>query len=180
MIKKLCVFCGSSSGNNSKYLELTRELGKVLVEKKIDLVYGAGSSGIMGHLADSVLEDGGLVTGVIPRDLFSEEIEHKKLTHLIKVDDMHERKKKMYELSDAFAALPGGFGTLDEFFEILTWRQLKLHPKPIYLFNFENFFGHLIEHIHYADQEGLISNEDLAHFEVINSFEDLKNTLFNF
>ncbi|TDJ08664.1 MAG: TIGR00730 family Rossman fold protein [Deltaproteobacteria bacterium] len=175
MIKKLCVFCGSSSGNNPKYQELTWELGKFLVKKDIELVYGAGSIGLMGHLAQSVLEDGGLVTGVIPSELFSEEVEHKKLTHLIKVDNMHERKKKMYELSDGFAALPGGFGTLDEFFEILTWRQLKIHPKPIYLFNFENFFDHLIEHIHSADREGFIKKEDLSHFEVINSFDDLKN-----
>ena len=175
MIKKLCIFCGSSSGNNPKYLELTKKLGKILVDKNIELVYGAGSVGIMGHLADSVLEDGGMVTGVIPRDLFREEVEHKNLTHLIKVDNMHERKKKMYELSDAFAALPGGFGTLDEFFEILTWRQLKLHPKPIYLFNFDNFFAHLIEHINFADKEGLISSADLSHFEVINSFEELNN-----
>jgi len=175
MIKKICVFCGSSSGSNQKYVELTRNLGKFLVEKKTELVFGAGSVGLMGHLADSILEDGGMVTGVIPKDLFSEEVEHKNLTHLIKVSNMHERKKKMYELSDAFAALPGGFGTLDEFFEILTWRQLKLHPKPIYLFNFENFFDHLIDHIHSADREGFISKEDLSHFEVINSFDDLKN-----
>jgi len=175
MIKKLCVFCGSSSGNNPKYQELTWELGKFLVKKDIELVYGAGSIGLMGHLAQSVLEDGGLVTGVIPSELFSEEVEHKKLTQLIKVGNMHERKKKMYELSDGFAALPGGFGTLDEFFEILTWRQLKIHPKPIYLFNFENFFDHLIEHIHSADREGFIKKEDLSHFEVINSFDDLKN-----
>jgi len=175
MIKKLCVFCGSSSGNNIKYQELTQELGNFLAQKNIELIYGAGGVGLMGHLADSVLEEGGLVTGVIPRDLFSEEVEHRKLTHLIKVDNMHERKKKMYELSDSFAALPGGFGTLDEFFEILTWRQLKLHPKPIYLFNFENFFAHLIEHIHSAYREGLISKEDISHFEVINSFDELKN-----
>lgn len=170
MIKKLCVFCGSKSGEG--FSQMAQDLGKILVEKKIELVYGGGSVGLMGILADSVLAGGGKVTGVIPSDLFPDEVEHKNLTHLIKVKDMHERKRKMYELSDAFAALPGGFGTLDEFFEILTWRQLKLHPKPVFLFNYENFYGHLIDYFRNAHQKGLISAKDLSLFKIINDLKE--------
>jgi uncharacterized protein (TIGR00730 family) len=170
MIKKLCVFCGSKSGEG--FSQMAQDLGKILVEKKIDLVYGGGSVGLMGILADSVLAGGGKVIGVIPRDLFPEEVEHKNLTQLIKVKDMHERKRKMYELSDGFAALPGGFGTLDEFFEILTWRQLKLHPKPVFLFNFENFYGHLIDYFRNAHKNGLISAKDLSLFKIINDLKE--------
>lgn len=170
MIKKLCVFCGSKSGEG--FSQMAQDLGKILVEKKIDLVYGGGSVGLMGILADSVLAGGGKVIGVIPSDLFPDEVEHKNLTQLIKVKDMHERKRKMYELSDAFAALPGGFGTLDEFFEILTWRQLKLHPKPVFLFNFENFYGLLIDYFRNAHQKGLISAKDLSLFKIINDLKE--------
>jgi uncharacterized protein (TIGR00730 family) len=174
MIKKICVFCGSQTGHNPKYKLLAKNLGKLLLENKINLVYGAGSVGLMGELANTVLEGGGEVTGVLPKDLFDEEVEHKNLTHLIKVNNMHERKKIMYDFSDAFITLPGGFGTLDEFFEILTWRQLKIHPKPIYLFNFENYFYNLIAHIKKSDEEGFIYGEDLSHFEIINSLNDFK------
>ncbi len=170
MIKKLCVFCGSKSGEG--FSQMAQDLGKILAEKKIELVYGGGSVGLMGVLANSVLAGGGKVTGVIPSDLFSDEVEHKNLTQLIKVKDMHERKRKMYELSDAFAALPGGFGTLDEFFEILTWRQLKLHPKPVFLFNYENFYGLLIDYFRNAHQKGLISAKDLSLFKIINDLKE--------
>ena len=170
MIKKLCVFCGSKSGEG--FSQMAQDLGKILVEKKIDLVYGGGSVGLMGILADSVLAGGGKVIGVIPQDLFPDEVEHKNLTQLIKVKDMHERKRKMYELSDGFAALPGGFGTLDEFFEILTWRQLKLHPKPVFLFNFENFYGLLIDYFRNAHTKGLISAKDLSLFKIINDLKE--------
>lgn len=170
MIKKLCVFCGSKSGEGLS--QMASDFGKILVEKKVDLVYGGGSVGLMGVLADSVLNNGGKVIGVIPKDLFPSEVEHKNLTQLIKVENMHERKRKMYELSDAFAALPGGFGTLDEFFEILTWRQLKLHPKPVFLFNFENFYGLLIEYFRNAHQKGLISAKDLSLFKIINDLKE--------
>jgi len=173
MIKKLCVFCGSKSGDDLS--QMAMDFGKILAEKKIDLVYGGGSVGLMGILADSVLNNGGRVIGVIPKDLFPTEVEHKNLTQLIKVENMHERKRKMYELSDAFAALPGGFGTLDEFFEILTWRQLKLHPKPVFLFNFENFYGLLIEYFKSAHQKGLISAKDLSLFKIINDLKEWPN-----
>lgn len=173
MIKKLCVFCGSKSGDGLTQMAI--DFGKILAEKKIDLVYGGGSVGLMGVLADSVLNNGGKVIGVIPKDLFPNEVEHKNLTQLIKVENMHERKRKMYDLSDGFAALPGGFGTLDEFFEILTWRQLKLHPKPVFLFNFENFYGLLIEYFRSAHQKGLISAKDLSLFKIINDLKEWPN-----
>ncbi len=170
MIKRLCVFCGSKSGEGLS--QMAHDFGKILADKNIELVYGGGSVGLMGTLADSVLDSGGKVIGVYPKSLFPEEVEHKKLTQLIKVKNMHERKLKMYELSDAFAALPGGFGTLDEFFEILTWRQLKLHPKPVYLFNFENFYGLLIDYFKSAHKKGLISTKDLSLFKIINDLKE--------
>jgi uncharacterized protein (TIGR00730 family) len=170
MIKRLCVFCGSKSGKG--FSQMATDFGKILSSKKIDLVYGGGGIGLMGILADSVLQGGGNVIGVIPKDLFPDEVEHKKLTQLIKVENMHERKRKMYDLSDGFAALPGGFGTLDEFFEILTWRQLKLHPKPVFLFNFENYYGLLIEYFKNAHKQGLISVKDLSLFKIINDLKE--------
>src|SRR5687768_1535075 len=129
-MKRICVFCGSSPGNRPEYLAAAQKLGKFLAEKRIGLVYGGASIGLMGALADSVLAAGGEAIGVIPHDLARKEVAHAGLTELRVVNSMHERKAMMEKLSDAFIALPGGYGTFEEFCEILTWAQLGLHRKP--------------------------------------------------
>src|SRR5215203_2847364 len=129
-LRKICVFCGSSSGSRPIYQETTRRLGSLLAESGIGLVYGGAHRGLMGILADSTLAAGGEVTGVIPQSLVDLEIAHTGLTELHVVRSMHERKQRMADLSDAFIAMPGGFGTLEEFCEVLTWNQLGIHSKP--------------------------------------------------
>jgi uncharacterized protein (TIGR00730 family) len=126
----LCVYCGSSSGRHPEYADMARAFGAEMAERDIALVYGGGKVGLMGTVADAVLAGGGKAIGVIPRQLVDLEVAHPELTELVVVDTMHQRKTRMYELSDAFVALPGGFGTMDEMFEMLTWAQLGLHRYP--------------------------------------------------
>jgi uncharacterized protein (TIGR00730 family) len=144
MLHNLCVFCGSRVGANPLYVEQTRRLGRSLARRGIGLVYGAGHIGLMGVLADAVLEQGGQAIGVIPQDLVDRELAHQGLTKLHVVAGMHERKALMAALSDAFLALPGGYGTADETFEMLTWAQLKIHAKPIGVLNVAGFFDPLL------------------------------------
>ncbi len=144
MIKSLCVFCGSSVGVDPVYKEAAIQMGTYLAENKINLVYGGGRIGLMGVLAETVLKNGGTVTGIIPKFLSTKEIRHDGLTQCFEVDDMHTRKQMMYQLSDAFVAMPGGFGTLDELFEIITWHQLALHEKPIAIYNVHGYFNPLL------------------------------------
>jgi len=144
-MKKICVFCGSSRGARPEYCAVAKELGVQLVWRHIGLVYGGGKLGLMGQLADSVLSAGGEVVGVIPKHLLDWEVGHKGLTTLHVVASMHERKEMMADLADAFIALPGGFGTLEEFCEVLTWTQLGLHNKPCGLLNVEGFYSPLLE-----------------------------------
>ena len=146
-ITSLAVFCGSKSGNDAIYLQHAKQLGKLLAEKKITMIYGGGGKGIMGSIADSVMKHKGKVVGIIPQGLVDKEHQHKSITELTVVDDMHNRKKKLYELCDAAMILPGGFGTLDELFEILTWNQLSIHDKEIFIINSGGFYDHLIAHI---------------------------------
>jgi uncharacterized protein (TIGR00730 family) len=153
---RLCVFCGSRSGNDPRYREITRFLGAALAQRDIGLVFGAGHIGLMGILADAVLDAGGEAIGVIPKGLVEQELAHGRLTQLHVVGTMHERKALMAELADGFIALPGGFGTLDETFEILTWAQLKLHAKPIGLLNVAGFFDPLLTWIDRAVAEDFI------------------------
>lgn len=143
-MKYIAVFCGSSNGVSEDYIEGAKRLGKELAKRNIALVYGGASVGVMGAVADSVLEEGGKVIGIMPSFLEKREISHKNLTQLIVVDSMHERKAKMAELADGFIALPGGPGTLEEFFEIFTWAQLGLHQKPCGLLNINHYFDPLI------------------------------------
>ncbi len=145
MIQSLCVFCGASSGNDKRYSDLAFSVGRWLALQNIQLVYGGGGIGLMGKLADGVLSENGKIIGVIPGFLKKKEIAHAHLSEMIVTDTMHERKIRMHELSDAAIALPGGYGTLDELFELLTWLQLGLHNKPIGLLNFNGFFNALIE-----------------------------------
>jgi uncharacterized protein (TIGR00730 family) len=143
-MKSVTVFCGSSSGSNSVYATQAMLLGTALAHRKIRLIYGGAKIGLMGIIADAVLKEGGEVVGILPQFLSSKEIAHRGLTQLIMVDSMHERKTKMHELSDGVIALPGGFGTLEELFEMLTWAQLGLHQNPIGLLNVDGYYDHLI------------------------------------
>jgi uncharacterized protein (TIGR00730 family) len=158
-MKRVCVFCGSSVGLNSQYVEAARHLGRTLARRGLGLVYGGGSVGLMGALADAGLEAGGEVVGVIPRALQLREIGHARLTALHVVSSMHERKAKMAELADAFVALPGGMGTLEEFAEILTWAQLGLHAKPCGLLDVAGYWQPLVAFFDHAVAEGFIRPE---------------------
>ena len=157
-MKAICVFCGSATGKNSKYIETARKLGRHLAELNIKLVYGAGNIGLMGQIADACLGAGGQVLGVIPDFLKDKEVCHTGLTELIVTATMHQRKEIMEKRSDAFIVLPGGFGTLDEFFEILTWRQLGLHNKPIAIFNPDGYYNHLLQHIRHMNDQAFFRN----------------------
>ena len=139
-VHNICVFCGASAGNNPAYVEAAKTLGQAMAERGLGLVYGAGNVGLMGELADAVLAEGGRAVGVIPHKLVDRELAHQELAKLYVVSTMHERKAKMHELSDGYIALPGGIGTMEEFFEAVTWRQLGYHDKPIALFNVGGFY----------------------------------------
>jgi uncharacterized protein (TIGR00730 family) len=158
-VQRVCVFCGSSPGARPEYTEATEDLGQLLVKNRITLVYGGATVGLMGRLADTVLSEGGEAIGVIPRALVEREIAHLGLTDLHVVDSMHERKALMAELSDAFIALPGGLGTLDELFEIYTWAQLGMHRKPCGLLNVEGYYRHVADFLDHAVAERFVRDE---------------------
>lgn len=139
----LCVYCGSSSGRHPEYAEQAKAFGTEMARRGIRLIYGGGNVGLMGVVADAVLAGGGLVTGVIPRQLVDREVAHKGLTELVVVDTMHQRKTRMFELAEAFVALPGGFGTMDEMFEMLTWAQLGLHRCPCAFLDVRGYYRDL-------------------------------------
>jgi uncharacterized protein (TIGR00730 family) len=143
-IDSLAVFCGSKSGNNPLFVEEAKNLGHILASKKITLIYGGGNKGIMGTVSNAVLERDGKVVGIIPEILKDREHHHQGITELIIVDDMHTRKKILYEKCDAAIILPGGYGTMDEFFEMLTWNQLSIHNKKIFILNTAGFYDHLL------------------------------------
>ncbi len=155
-ITSLAVFCGSKSGNNPLFEVHAKQLGELLAQKNITLIYGGGNKGLMGAVANSVLENGGKVTGIIPQLLTDREHSHKGLTELIVVENMHIRKKMLYEKCDAAIILPGGFGTLDELFEMLTWNQLSIHNKQIFVLNTAGFYNHLLVHAKNMEQEGFL------------------------
>ena len=172
-ITSLAVFCGSKNGINPIFAEHAKTLGKLMAENNIMLVYGGGSAGIMGIIADSVMQHSGKVTGFIPRLLLEWEVQHRGITELIICDDMHERKKRIYSISDAAIILPGGFGTLDELFEIVTWNQLTIHDKEIYILNSGGFYNHLIEHIEVMKKEQFLYEEALKRITVIDDPSEL-------
>ena len=176
-MKRICVFCGSSVGGNPAYAEAAITLGGLLATKKIGLVYGGGNVGLMGVIADAVLEAGGEVIGVIPHSLAQREIEHQGLTQLHVVDSMHTRKAMMAELADAFIAMPGGVGTFEEFFEAVTWTQLGLHRKPCGLLNVAGFYTPLAAFIDQAVSEGFIKPVHRASIVVDDNAERLLDTL---
>ena len=143
-IRSVSVFCASSPGTNEAITTATVELGELLAAEGIELVYGGGAVGLMGLIANTVIDNGGTVTGVIPGGLFPDGVGHDGITELISVADMHERKRVMYDRSDAFIALPGGFGTLEEIAEVMTWRQIGIHDKPFGFLNVDGFYDHLL------------------------------------
>jgi uncharacterized protein (TIGR00730 family) len=159
-MKRLAVFCGSSTGTDPDFMRDARLLGETLAARRIGLVYGGASVGLMGAVADGALAGGGSVTGVIPGFLRSKEIAHKGLQDLLVVDSMHERKQRMSELSDGFIALAGGFGTLEEFFEVLTWAQLGLHQKPLGLLNTRGFYDDLLRFLDGTVSKGFLRNQN--------------------
>lgn len=158
-MKRMTVFCGASSGADASYRLAAEAMGRALVERKLELVFGGGMVGLMGVVADAVLHGGGSAIGVIPTFLAKKEIAHEGLTELIVVDSMHTRKMRMHEMSDAAIALPGGYGTLDELFELLTWSQLGVHRKPIGLLNVHGYFDHLIAFIDHMQREDFIQSD---------------------
>jgi uncharacterized protein (TIGR00730 family) len=155
-IGKMAIFCGSKTGNNPLYAQHAQELGKILAAHKVELIYGGGRNGLMGVAADTVMDSGGIVRGVIPQVLISWEHQHENISELVVVEDMHVRKRKMYELCDGAVFLPGGFGTLDELFEMLTWNQLSIHDKEIFILNSGGFYNHLLEHLKLLSSEGFL------------------------
>jgi uncharacterized protein (TIGR00730 family) len=176
-IQSLAVFCGSKYGNNPLYREQAVELGAIMAKNNVTLVYGGGNVGIMGTIADEVMRNGGKVIGVIPQVLVEWERQHESITELIVVDDMHTRKKAMYDLCDAAIALPGGFGTLDELFEMLTWNQLSIHDKHIYVMNCGGFYDHLASHIKVMQQQGFLYEKAVKRITIVNDPADFSRYL---
>ena len=176
-LMRFCVFCGSSFGVREEYRQAAVTLGECLLERDIGLVYGGGSVGLMGAVADTVMAGGGQVVGVIPESMARREVAHHGLTQLEVVQGMHPRKARMAELSAAFIALPGGFGTFEELFEVITWSQLGFHAKPIGLLNVLGYFNPFLELVDHALQEGFIRPDNRALFEVEDSPEELLERL---
>ena len=176
-ISSLAVFCGSKNGNNTQFEMDARELGYLLAQKGITLVYGGGNKGIMGAIANAVLEKDGKVVGIIPEILKSWEAHHEGITELIVVENMHVRKKMLYERCDAALILPGGFGTLDELFEMLTWNQLNIHDKKIFILNTAGFYDHLIAHYKKMEAEGFLYDRIEDRLTVLNSVSEFEKEL---
>jgi len=180
-MNNICVYCGSGFGNKDEYLIAAKGLGKELAKRGIGLVYGGSSTGLMGTVADSVLEAGGVVTGIIPKAIFEKELAHEGLTKLVVVDSMHQRKAAMAEAADGFIALPGGFGTFEELFEILTWAQLDFHQKPTGILNICGYYDNLKQQIEKSITEGFVQEvhrqlviiEDSSE-EILNRFDTYK------
>lgn len=163
-MKKICVYCGSASGILPAYAEAARAMAASLVQQELELVYGGGNVGLMGIIADEVMRLGGRVTGVIPQALMEKEVGHRGLSELHIVANMHERKAMMAQLSDGFIAMPGGMGTLEELFEVLTWAQLGFHDKPVGLLNVQAFYQPLLVFLQHACQQGFLKP---AHLDLV-------------
>lgn len=179
-MKRITVFCGSSFGTEEIYKEQAELLGKKLAQQNIELVYGGANVGLMGAVADGVLNEGGKAIGVLPNFLRSKEIAHLGLTELILVESMHERKTKMSDLCDGVIALPGGFGTLEELFEMLTWAQLGLHKKPIAILNIDGFYDALIELTKVMVAKGLLKDVNQQMLLVSDNIDDLLDQMKNY
>jgi len=176
-VKRLCVYCGASDRVDPVYREAAVELGTRLAGAGIELVYGGGRIGLMGRLADAVLQAGGRVTGIIPAHLDNREIGHHGVNELIVVGSMHERKQLMFERADAFAVLPGGIGTIEETFEIITWKQLLLHDKPIVIVDIGGYWQKLQALVDHVIEKGFASRRSRALFQVVDTVDMLMEAL---
>jgi len=176
-MKAVCVFCGSSDEVKEKYLEVARDVGKVMADRGLQLIFGGGGTGLMGAVADAVLDAGGEVIGVLPEHFNKPDLAHNRLTRLELVDSMHARKARMAALADAFIALPGGFGTLEEFFEMLTWAQIGLHKKPVGLLNVYSYYDDLLKFLEHANKEGFTFWEHQKLYSQADHPEDLLDAL---
>jgi len=172
-IKSVCVYCGASASADDLYQNSASELGSKMAKADLQLIYGGGASGLMGMTANAVLDNGGEVTGVFPEFLSKFETPHKGLTEIHIVESMHLRKQKMAELSDCFVVMPGGFGTLEEFFEILTWRQLQLHDKPVFLVNLNGYWDPMLEMLNRIFEEKFARETHRSCFAIVDTVDDL-------
>ncbi|MGN6532069.1 MAG: TIGR00730 family Rossman fold protein [Ginsengibacter sp.] len=172
-IQNLAVFCGSKNGNDPLFCDHAKQVGNLLAEKNISLIYGGGNKGIMGAVANGVLEKGGKVVGIMPRFLAVPEHQHHGVTEMLEVEDMHIRKRMMYEKCDAALVLPGGFGTMDEFFEMLTWNQLNIHNKKIFVLNTSGFYDNLISFLYKTEEQGFLYSNMVDCLKIICSPEEL-------
>lgn len=179
-MKSIAVFCGSSEGNDNNVIDSAYALGKVLADKNISLVYGGAKIGIMGQVAKGVIDKGGYTIGVIPHFLSSKEIINENLSELIQTNTMHDRKVIMYERSDGFMIIPGGFGTMDEFFEIATWGQLGLHSKPIGILNENGYYDALFQQCQTMVDRGFLKQANLDAILVDTTIEGLLKKMYNF
>lgn len=178
-IKNVCVYCGSSSKVDDAYKEAATKLGALIAAEGWGVVYGGGRVGLMGLVADSALEKGASVVGIIPEHIQGREVEHTNLTELHVVDTMHVRKQMMVDRSQAFVILTGGLGTLDEFFELLTWKQLGLHDRPVVVVNVNGYWTKMLEAIEHIADEGFMRQDDLKMFIVVDNVEDVPEALKN-
>lgn len=176
-MKSVAVYCGSSDEVPAVYMDAARNMGKAIASRGLQLIFGGGATGLMGAVADSVLDAGGEVIGVIPVHFNKPGIGHNRLTRLEVVDGMHPRKARMAELADAFVALPGGFGTMEEFFEALTWAQLQLHNKPVGMLNVNGYYDHLLKFLEHANKEGFTFWEHQKLYTSADDPETLLDTL---
>lgn len=172
-MKRICVFCGSSAGNDDVYIKAAHTLGEALAKQEIELVYGGASIGTMGAVADSVLANGGRVIGVIPQGIADLEVAHTGLTKLEVVADMHERKARMMTLADGFIALPGGLGTLEELFEVLTWLQLRFHAKPCGVLNVASYYDHLLSFLSHASEQGFAKQAHIDSLQIADNSDEM-------
>ena len=179
-MKNICVFCGSSQGKNPVYLKAAKRLGQAIVDHKLRLIYGGGNIGLMGTIANEVMTLGGEVIGVIPGFLVEKEVGNIDLTELIVVESMHERKHKMAHLADGFIAMPGGFGTLEELAEVLTWVQLELIKKPVGVLNVNGYYDLLISQLDHMVAEGFLKPQNRRLMIEIEKVEDALDTLHSF
>jgi len=179
-MKQVCIFCGSYPGSKPVYVESAHQMGLGLAQRGLGLVYGGGCVGLMGAVADGTIAGGGKTVGVIPQSLVDRELAHKGLSEIHIVTSMHQRKAMMAEIADAFVAMPGGFGTLDELFEIITWAQLGFHHKPIALLNIDGYFDPMLTFIEHMAVEGFIKPEHRDALLVKNSVDTLLDTLLSY
>lgn len=176
-LRSVCVYCGASTRVNAIHKEAARRLGAILASHGLELVYGGGRVGLMGILADAALAAGGKVTGIIPEHIQALEVGHTGLSNLVVVETMHERKRAMIDRSSAFVVLPGGFGTLDETFEILSWKQLRLHDKPVVLVDIDGYWGPLVALIDHVVDQGFAQSGHRRMFTIVSQVEDVLDAL---